>query len=86
MATEETSMTAAEYSEAVYQWLQQAYQWQALAVGRQFIQILYWGNSWLKGVFISLGNFKQIIIIILKQDFQHIWHIKVPYSSSQQIL
>ena len=44
MATEETSMTAAEYSEAVYQWLQQAYQWQALAVGRQFIQILYWGK------------------------------------------
>lgn len=33
MASEETIMTAAEYSEAVYQWLQQAYQWQALAVG-----------------------------------------------------
>ena len=28
-------MTAAEYSEAVYQWLQQAYQWQALAVGKK---------------------------------------------------
>lgn len=34
MASEETIMTAAEYSEAVYQWLQQAYQWQALAVGK----------------------------------------------------
>jgi len=33
MASEETIMTAAEYSESVYQWLQQAYQWQALAVG-----------------------------------------------------
>ena len=31
--TESDIMTAAEYSEAVYQWLQQAYQWQALAVG-----------------------------------------------------
>ena len=36
MASEETIMTAAEYSEAVYQWLQQAYQWQALAVGKYF--------------------------------------------------
>ena len=34
MASEETIMTAAEYSEAVYEWLQQAYQWQALAVGK----------------------------------------------------
>jgi len=33
MATEDTIMTAAEYSESVYQWLQQAHQWQALAVG-----------------------------------------------------
>ena len=37
MATEETIMTAAEYSDAVYQWLQQAYQWQALAVGKYFL-------------------------------------------------
>ena len=34
MATEDTIMTAAEYSESVYQWLQQAHQWQALAVGK----------------------------------------------------
>ena len=34
MPTENGIMTAAEYSEAVYQWLQQAYQWQALAVGK----------------------------------------------------
>jgi len=33
MASEETIMTAAEYSDSVYQWLQQAYQWQTLAVG-----------------------------------------------------
>lgn len=33
MASEDAIMTAAEYSDAVYQWLQQAYQWQALAVG-----------------------------------------------------
>ena len=37
MASEETIMTAAEYSESVYQWLQQAYQWQALAVGKYFL-------------------------------------------------
>ena len=37
MASEETIMTAAEYSESVYQWLQQAYQWQALAVGKSYI-------------------------------------------------
>ena len=34
MAPEDAIMTAAEYSESVYQWLQQAYQWQALAVGK----------------------------------------------------
>ena len=34
MASEDAIMTAAEYSESVYQWLQQAYQWQALAVGK----------------------------------------------------
>ena len=34
MASEDAIMTAAEYSDAVYQWLQQAYQWQALAVGK----------------------------------------------------
>ena len=45
MATEDTIMTAAEYSESVYQWLQQAHQWQALAVGKsRVLGILV--NSW----------------------------------------
>ena len=44
MASEETIMTAAEYSEAVYQWLQQAYQWQALAVGKHCNLDFHWNQ------------------------------------------
>ena len=48
MATEDTIMTAAEYSESVYQWLQQAHQWQALAVGKsQVFGILVYLNLYI---------------------------------------
>ena len=40
MASEDAIMTAAEYSDAVYQWLQQAYQWQALAVGKITVSLI----------------------------------------------
>ena len=53
MATEDTIMTAAEYSESVYQWLQQAHQWQALAVGKSqvFVILVY---SWTHNPYITI--------------------------------
>ena len=48
MATEDTIMTAAEYSESVYQWLQQAHQWQALAVGKS-------GGHWNSCLFLKMS-------------------------------
>ena len=50
MATEDTIMTAAEYSESVYQWLQQAHQWQALAVGKS-------GGHWNSCLFLKMSNY-----------------------------
>ena len=41
-AATEPVMTAAEYAESVNQWLQQAYQWQVIALGKKFTVI-----SWL---------------------------------------
>ena len=58
MATEDTIMTAAEYSESVYQWLQQAHQWQALAVGK----------SQVFGILVYSWTFYLCITIMLTSD------------------
>ena len=84
MATEETIMTAAEYSESVYQWLQQAHQWQALAVGKsRVLGILVY--SWQPFLIFKLRSCLHPIVnkLFMLQGFQPIWHISQRYTETR---
>ena len=82
MATEDTIMTAAEYSESVYQWLQQAHQWQALAVGKsQVFGILVY--SWTFIFTSQLCLHPMFNKLFLLQGFQPIWHISQRYTETR---
>ena len=70
--SEMASMTAAEYSDSVREWLVQAYQWQAFTYCKFSSEMFY------------IHFRSKMLIWFIFQLFQVIWHIKLVYSSSNR--